>query len=214
MILNAKKAVLFAAHTDDEMVCAGTLHRLAKAGCEVHVVAFTSAATFEDRAGLYHAPQVLEEFYESMRRIGVKRQHAEFYGISPSSQVHTRGQDVADFAFKYIEEHKPDLAFILSPEDENPAHAEVGRQCERVMRGRVPTVLRCNFPWNYGIGRPAVYVSLSEEDLRVKQDVIRAYKSQHFRYRYEEMLLAYARADGLSVKVEAAERFELVRGVL
>ena len=213
MLNGIKRAVFFGAHTDDEIVAAGTLHRLARSGCEVHVVTFGPAAIQEDRRGNHASYGVVEkEWRESMNLIGVAQR--TLLGYVPSATLHERGQEVADEAFGYVEHHKPDLCFILSPEDENPAHAEVGRQCERVMRGRVPHVVRCQFPWNYATGRPNLFVKLEEEDLRVKKAVIDAYQSQKFRYRYSDILMNYAIADGLSLKVEAVEKFELIRAVI
>lgn len=214
MLSDVKRAVMFAAHTDDEMVCAGTLHRLARQGCEVHVVTFGPAGTQQDPDGNRTAEEtVYDEWVDAMRLIGVARPRCTLYRMTPSKSLHVRGQEVADYAFRYVNQFNPDVAFVLSPEDENPAHAEVGRQCERVMRGRVPLVLRCQFPWNLSYGRRNVYVRLSPEDLDVKRKVIEAYKSQAFRYDYS-MFLDYARADGKSVKAEACETFELVRGVV
>ena len=39
---NVKKAVFIGAHTDDEMICAGTLRKLVKSGVEVKVIAFST----------------------------------------------------------------------------------------------------------------------------------------------------------------------------
>lgn len=209
-----KKVVFFGAHTDDEMICAGTLHRMAKNGVEVHVETFTCAATINDRKGYEDDTyKVLHpEWLKSMRLIGVK--HNLLYDWRPSAELGGIGQRIADHTFGYIEMHKPDLAIILSPHDENTAHAVVGVECERVMRGRVPHVWRCLFPWNYSGDTPNLYVTLDEEDLAVKAQVIDAYESQKFRYNYRDMLLNYAIADGLSVKKSAAEKFQIVRSVL
>lgn len=212
MIDGLKKVLVFEAHTDDSMVCAGTLHRLAKNGCQVHVVAFGTAATKEDKeGGDYSTAIVLPEWQEAMDRIGVKNRR--FCDYQPSKNLHLMGEKIADVAFEYCEKWKPDAVFTLSPEDENPAHRVVGEQCERVTRGRVPIHIRYLMPWNYAIGRPNLYVKLEPDDLECKKFVIDCYKSQHHRYGYLEMLTAYDRANGLSVKTEYAERFELIRGV-
>lgn len=207
-----KTAVFFGAHTDDEMIAAGTLHRLARSGIEVHVVAFGSAGTKEDSdGGVTSQYTTLPEFASSGAKIGGI---TSFMSLSPSIKLHEMGQTIADIAFNRVTALKPDLCFILSPDDENPAHAEVGRQCERVMRGRVRYVVRCQFPWNYSIGRANLFVKLDPEDVQCKRGVINCYQSQLWRYNYEDMLLSYARADGLSIKVEYAEKFELLRGVV
>lgn len=210
--MNPKKAVFFGAHTDDEMVCAGTLHKLARQGCEVHVVTFAPAATQQDRIGTEESSKiVVSEWHQAMDLIGAENR--TFVNYTPSVDLTPFSQDICQFAFDFCEEQKPDMAFILSPDDENTAHSIVGVQCERVLRGRVDIAVRCQFPWNYSIGRPNLYVSLEEEDMQAKSDVIDAYKSQHFRYEYNQMLLDYARADGRSVKRQAAEKFEIIRAV-
>jgi hypothetical protein len=147
-----------------------------------------------------------------MDLIGVS--HRRFLDYRPSVDLTPFAQDICQVAFDFCEKEKPNVAFILSPEDENTAHAIVGRECERVLRGRVPIAIRCQFAWNYSIGRHNLFMSLSEEDLRAKQAVIDAYESQKFRYEYGEMLMNYTRADGLSVKVNAAEKFEILRAVV
>ncbi len=215
MIGGAKRAIMFCAHTDDEMIAAGTLHRMVREGCEVHVVAFGPAATKKDRVGGHESWEVLEpEWHRSMETIGVKSEHRIYSSCVPSSDMERYKQFIADTSFKIIESVWPDVVFTLSPEDENPAHAVVGIQTERVMRGRVPVTLRCQYPWNYSIGRANMFVTLTPEDLEAKRKVINCYQSQLWRYGYEEMLIAATRLDGLSVKVEAAEKFEVVRGVI
>lgn len=213
--LEGGKAVFFGAHTDDEMICAGTLHRLARTGCEVHVVTFAPAAIKEDRrGGLESSRVVIPEWIESLSIIGVHPEHRHYTDYTPSADLQRYRQDICQYAYNFCEREKPDLVLTLSPEDENTAHSIVGIETERVLRGRVPVVLRCQFPWNYSMGRSSVYIQLYAEDLEAKRRVIDTYKSQHFRYQYEQILMHQVLSDGPSVKAYAAEKFELVRGVL
>ena len=216
MLFNAKKAIFFGAHTDDEFIAAGTLHRLSCEGCEVHVVTYAPAAIESDRKGTKASSAVVEpEWHRALDAIGVGEHNRQFLDLTPSSQLDHYRQNVCQFCYDYVELKKPDVCFILSPDDENTAHSLVGIECERVMRGRVPTVIRCQFPWNYSHGRGNLFVRLSEENCVAKQAVIRCYKSQEFRYSYERMLVSYAFADGLSVKSnDPCEKFELLRSVL
>ncbi len=215
-----KRAVFFGAHTDDEMVCAGTLHRLVKQGTEVWVVTAGPAATEHDRTGTQLSTSiVLPEWQRSLVTIGVipdmySPDNHRFYNITPSIDLAPHRQFLAQRLFNLLEQYTFDLALILSPNDQNSGHALMGSVCEEVTRGRVPNVLRCCFPWNYGSGNPNLYITLDESSLVIKKAVIECYPSQHFRYNYGSMLLAYAVADGLSVKVPAAEKFEVVRMVL
>ena len=217
MINGFRKVVFFGAHTDDEMICAGTLHRLCRQGCDVRVVTFAPAATWRDRRGEEASLAIVRpEWHRALDLIGVPNDldHRRFLELTPSADFQPFRQRICQTVYDVCEGVRPDAAFTLSPEDENTAHAIVGIETERVTRGRVPTTIRCHFPWNFGLGRPNLYVTLDGSDLSAKEQVIGAYLSQEFRYNYREMLLAYARADGLSVKVTAAERFEVVRAVV
>jgi LmbE family N-acetylglucosaminyl deacetylase len=222
MIDGLRKVVAFFAHSDDEMIAAGTFHRLARQGCDVDIIAFAYAAVEEDRKGygstetknyklLDTTVQIHDEWKKSASLIGAKN-HCR--ALKPSCDFQPHRQTICQYVFDYCEQEKPDAVFTLSPDDENTAHSIVGVECERVTRGRVPIHVRCQFPWNYSIGRPNLFVKLDESDVQCKRDVINAYQSQKFRYDYEEMLMAAVRLDGLSVKAEYAEKFELVRGVV
>lgn len=215
MLEQLKRVIFFGAHTDDEMIAAGTLHRLVQAGCEVQVVTFAPAAIETDRTGGFASSAVTRhEWWVAMDAIGVDPDHCWFLDLIPSAELPRHAQLICQYAYDHCEKHKPDAVITLSPDDENTAHAVVGREVERVLRGRVPVALRCQFPWNFSLGRPNLFVSLDEACLEVKRQVIDAYESQRFRYRYHEMLMAYAMADGASVKVLAAEKFELLRAVI
>ena len=216
MFNDFKKVVFFGAHTDDEMICAGTLHRLVNLGAEVWVVTFGPAATEGDRhGGMASLSVVKQEWHNALDAIGVSPgRRILLETLMPTVNMADHGQVMCQTMYDFCEFEKPDAAFILSPHDENPAHAVLGVQAERVMRGRVDHVIRCQFPWNYPNFRPNLYVTLSQDNMWAKQQVIDAYKSQHFRYNYGEMLPAYTKADGLSVKWEYAEKFEIVRSVV
>jgi hypothetical protein len=203
------------AHSDDEMICAGTLHRMARNGAEVHVVTYAPAAIESDRRGTeLSSGVVVHEWRKAMDLIGVAPVNRHFLNLTPSCDLQPFRQSICQHAYDYVEKHKPYAVVTLDPSDENTAHSIVGVETERVLRGRVPVVIRCQFPWNFSLGRKNLYVRLDKEDLDCKRQVIAAYKSQHFRYNYGEMLLHQVAADGLSVKVPAAEVFEIVREVL
>ena len=210
MLRGFKHVVAFFAHTDDEMICAGTLHRLARSGAKVFVHTMAPAATENDREGWRESAETVRpEFLRSM--VLIKATDYKFHELVPSSDFASKRQEIANRVFFYCDTYKPDAAFILSPEDENPAHRVMGEECERVMRGRVPTTIRCLFPWNHGIGRPNLYVRMNDEDLAVKDAVADAYQSQKFRYSYKEIFRESAILDGRTLKCGPVERFEILR---
>lgn len=215
MLFGIDKAVFFGAHTDDEFIAAGTLHRLVRQGCEVHVVSFSPAAIEYDRCGGEMSARTLEpEWNRSLDAISIDFDRRHFLKMLPSVNLPNHSQQICQYIYDFCEKHRPTAVFTLSPDDENTAHAVVGREAERVTRGRVPIHIRCHYPWNYSIGRSNMFVRLDEACLNVKRYVIDAYQSQCFRYNYREMLLAYCQADGLSVKAGWAEKFEVIRSVV
>lgn len=216
MLLDGIKSAAFVgAHSDDEIVAAGTLHRLARQGCEVHVLTFAPAAIATDRQGGPESLKVVwPEWHRSLDAIGVAKDCRRFHPFMPSADLHPHRQSICQVIFDFVEAEKPDAVFCLSPEDENPAHRIVAEETERVLRGRVPVAIRCHFPWCYSAARLNLCVSLTPEDLAVKRRVMECYESQMFRYRYADILHHAAVSAGLSVKVEAAETFEILRMVV
>lgn len=208
------KTVLFVgAHTDDEVVCAGSLTRLRQLGAEIHVITFSNSSTFEDKKGGAASRRVLErEWNRAMDILCVCSKNRTLLNFGTDSLPDKRNA-VRQYVFDYVERIRPNLAFVLSPYDDHQAHQVVGEESERVMKGRVNTILRCQYPWNYRSYNPNFFVGLDEEQFYTKLRVMQAYKSQAFRYNYVELFEAYTRGDGLSVKREFAEKFELVRCV-
>jgi len=211
-----KKVAFFCAHTDDEMVCAGTLARLVREGSRVMIACMSVAATRKDRRGadVYESNEVIEEWKKATDLIGVKPGDRWLTKLRPSADFYPHRQAIADVLFEFVETHQPDVVFTLSPDDENPAHRIVGEESERVLRGRCDTVVRCQFPWNYSTGRKNLFVQLDKTDWGKKLAVCDCYSSQAFRYEYRRMFESYSVGDGLSVKCGPCETFELLRGIV
>jgi LmbE family N-acetylglucosaminyl deacetylase len=207
---NVKKAVFIGAHTDDEMVAAGTLRKLVKSGVEVKMVIFSSAP-IPGQMRVEDAYFVIKpEFEKAIRAIGILHDNCILKCYDPRT-LPNQEDEIRQFLYDYTVKEKPDIAFILSSQDDHQSHAMVGKSAERVMKNRVPLVLRCHYPWNFiNPGRRNFFVKLTQDEFEAKLAVIRAYRSQHFRYDYEELYTALTRADGLATKNELVEAFEIL----
>ena len=206
---NVKKAVFIGAHTDDEMVCAGTLRKLVKSGVLVKVIVF-SCAPIPGEAFVKTRKILSLEFLKSMESIGVLPENTRLLSYHART-ISTYQDEIRQFLYDFTVNEKPDLALILSSEDDHQDHAILGKSAERVMKNRVPFVIRCHYPWNFiNPGRCNFFVKLTSDEFETKLDVIRAYQSQHFRYDYENLFTALTRANGLATKNELAEAFEIV----
>lgn len=205
---NVKKAVFIGAHTDDEMICAGTLRKLVKSGVEVKVIAF-SYAPIPDKSSAEVKKILSSEFSLSKKAIGILPENGWVLDFEART-LPTHHDKIRQFLFNFTVTEKPDLAFVLSPEDDHQDHAVLGKSAERVMKNRVPMVIRCHYPWNFiNPGRSNLFVKLTPDEFEAKLAVIRAYKSQHFRYAYENLFTSLTRVNGLATKNELAEAFEI-----
>lgn len=210
--MKIKKVLFIGAHTDDEIICAGTLFKLRRMGAEISLLTFSNSSTQKDPLGEGQARKTLiREYIKSTKLLGVKRFQLFNFGCDKIPQAQ---DEIRQIIYDYVNEFRPNLAFVLSPNDDHQAHQVVGRESERVMKGRVDVILRCQYPWNYRSFNPNVFVTLTPYDFRVKMDVIDCYKSQAFRYKYKKLFEHFTKGDGLSVKRDLAEKFELVRFVL
>ena len=203
-----KKVVFLGAHTDDEMVAAGTLRKLVKTGCEVSVLALSHAAIPDKKRG--DAVKILHsEFLASMTEIGVN--DFEVLNFIPGTLPENQTQ-IRQVIYEFTERIKPDLAFVLSHEDDHQDHSFIGGACEVVMKNRVPNILRCHFPWNLTSGKRNFFVPLEVDEFNAKLSVIRVYRSQHFRYNFENIFTNQVKLDGQITKNGMpTESFEVVR---
>jgi len=205
---NVKKAVFICAHTDDEMICAGTLRKLVKNGALVKVVAFSCAPIPGESAE--KTQEILRaEFSRSMESIGVLPENGRILDYDART-LSTHHDKIRQFLYDFTLAEKPDLALIPSSEDDHQDHSILGKSAERVMKNRVPVVIRCHYPWNFiNPGRSNLFVKLTDDEFKAKLAVIRAYQSQHFRYNYEDLFTSLTRVNGLTTKNELAEAFEI-----
>ena len=205
---NCKKAVFVGAHTDDEMIVAGTLRKLVKLGIEVNLLVVSYAPI----PGLNKAETIAvvrPEFLNAMEHIGIAGKNVHVIGLDPRTMPDHQNE-IRQTVYDFVEREKPDLAFILSNQDDHQDHAILGKICEAVMKNRVPAVIRCHYPWDFiNPGRRNLFVRLSVDEFEAKLSVIRAYKSQHFRYDYENLFTAIVQANGLATKNKLAEAFEI-----
>jgi len=214
LLNNVRTAVFIGAHTDDEMICAGTLRKLINTGTEVHVIACSFARTKNDPPEV--SKKILKrEFASAMEILGVPEERRWLLDLETRNLPQQR-EIIRQSVYDFVEKNHPDIAFVLSPNDDHQDHQVVGEESERVMKGRVGSVIRCQYPWNYKMFHPNLYVLLSEEEIQAKLKLIGAYQSQMFRYDYVDLFRSFARADALSIKENAAgaEKFEILRSVI
>ena len=198
--------VAVAAHPDDlEIGCGGTLLRLAETlgGLTADVVVATGT-----RERLDEARRSTELFLPGCE---VTLHSAEL----PDGRLPSRWNDVKELLEQVAGGTRPDLVLAPSAHDAHQDHRTVAELVPTVWRDHL--VLGYEIPkWDGDLGRPTLYVPLSEELMREKVVRLRkAYPSQVGRDWFDdEVFYGLARLRGMECRARYAEAFTTGKATL
>lgn len=208
MLSNIKKVLVLAPHTDDgEFGCGGTINKLIKQGIEVHYVAFSACEQ-----------SVLPEFPKDILITEVKAATKEL-GIHPDNlhllkfDVRTfnfNRQEILDYMISFRNKYDPDLIFIPSLNDVHQDHFTIANEAVRAFKFK--NILSYEMPWNNFNFNTCYFTILNEDNLNIKVNALKNYKSQmHRSYASDEFIRALAKVRGVQVGKKFAEVFEVIR---
>lgn len=194
-----KKILAIAPHTDDiELGCGATLHKF-RNDYEIHAVAVSSAHPLTDDSPI-------QEFFNSMEKIGA---HAKFLDFKCRTLNESR-QQLLDIFYKMQKENYYDIVFCPSSLDHHQDHATVYNETFRAFKHS--TILGYELPWNLRTFNTDVFITVDENDMDVKLNMLDCYKSQSSRtFMSKEYIYDIARIRGLQVGKKYAESFESIR---
>ncbi|WP_127452725.1 PIG-L deacetylase family protein [Streptomyces sp. B29(2018)] len=218
----SRSVLAVAAHADDEVLGAGgTLAAHVRAGDRIHLLVLSASAT--SRPGQSH-DQV------RAHRAACVNKAAALYGAQveiadfPDNAFDTAPRlAITQTVEAAVARCKPQILYTHSAADLSLDHritAEAVAAATRPQPGRsVATVLawevRSATEWGTGVPfRPTWFQPLTEQDLTVKEQALKAYASEMRPWphtRSVRAVLAAARLRGAQVGHEAAEAFEVVR---
>jgi LmbE family N-acetylglucosaminyl deacetylase len=185
------------AHPDDiEIGCGATLLTLAQRGdVEIRTLVLTGT------------PERESEARRAAEMFGASRPPA-FVGL-PDARLPEHWGPTKDALHAFREENpRPDVVFVPRPDDAHQDHRLLGTLAPTVWRG--PLVLHYEIPkWDGDLGRPNVYVPLSDETAARKVKLLNAaYPSQHSRDWWDdEFFLSIMRLRGAETQRRYAEAF-------
>jgi LmbE family N-acetylglucosaminyl deacetylase len=105
---------------------------------------------------------------------------------------------------------QPDLVLLPCSSDIHQDHETIHREGIRAFKNNM--IIGYEMPWNNFNFASHVFVLLSEEDIRMKIDVLQIYQSQSFRfYRNEDYVRSLATLRGIQIQARYAEAFEVIR---
>jgi LmbE family N-acetylglucosaminyl deacetylase len=207
-LIDAKtRALVLAAHTDDEFGCAGTLARLVELEAEVHYVAL-SRCEESVPAGL--AKDVLElECRSCLDRLGVKVGNVSVEKFRVRHFPSFR-QDILELFVRLRKQIQPNLVFVPASFDTHQDHRTVYEEGFRAFK--TTSILGYELPQNLISFSNSAFITLEERHLEQKVAALNLYASQSFRaYAGESFIRSLAHVRGVQAGVQYAEAFELIR---
>jgi LmbE family N-acetylglucosaminyl deacetylase len=201
-----KRVLCLGAHSDDiEIGCGGTLLKLAEeyAGLEVCWVVFTASETRAQEAR-QSAETLLGSGIAGKIMVGTFR---ESYFPAEWAAIKDWFGQIADFA--------PDLVFTHFRDDRHQDHRVVSDLTWNAFRNHA--ILEYEIPkYDGDLGRPNLYVPLSEEIARKKAAILMGHfqtqKSKH--WFSEDLFLGLMRVRGMEAATRYAEAFHSRKIVL
>ena len=199
------RILVLAAHTDDEIACAGLLSRCERGNnSEIRYVAFSAC---EESVPKHLPEDTLEkECWDSLEVLGISDFVVEGY------QVRRFVDDQADIQ-ETVYTYKmwaPDLVLCPSSTDIHQDHGVLSKAAVRVFKDTA--LLGYEMPWNNLTTTGTCFVRIAPEDLERKIQAAACYASQEGKsYFRPEYIRALATVRGQQASVPLAELYELLR---
>jgi len=204
------RALLLAAHTDDELGCAGTVIRLLEEGTEIHYFALSrceaSVPAGFAKDVLYH------ECRECTSRMGIPESNV-CVGEFEVRQFPRDRQLVLEEFVRLRNSLRPNIVFVPASSDIHQDHHTVYQEAFRAFKHS--SILGYELAQNTPNFHATAFVQLSSAHIDRKLHALSAYKSQTTRnYSSEEYIRSLARVRGMQCNAEFAEAYEVIRMVM
>lgn len=210
-MLKNQKILVLAPHTDDgEFGCGGAIVKFVNDGEEVHLAAFSSCGISVPKG--FPDDILIKEIKAATKILGIHEENLYIYDFPVRRFDHYR-QEILEELVKLQRKLDPDLVFLPSIHDLHQDHYIVALEGIRAFKRT--TILAYEMPWNNISFSTQAFIHLTEEEMRIKIDALKQYKSQLKRpYASEEFLRGMAITRGTSAGVKYAEAFEVVRLII
>lgn len=205
-----KRALILAAHTDDEFGCAGTIARLVASGAEVRYVAFSQC---QESVPAGFPDDVLgKECRACTAMLGIAPENVTLldYRVRRFPEVR---QELLEYLYRLNGDWRPEIVLMPSSYDQHQDHQVVHQETVRAFKHA--TILGYELPQNNISFENSAFVRLTKTDLQRKIEALSCYRSQAFRpYSNDEYIRSLAMVRGVQCGATYAEAFEAVRVVI
>lgn len=203
--------LILAPHTDDgELGCGGSIARLARAGHEIHYVAFCSCD--ESLPEGFPPGTLRQEVLRATRILGITEGNTQVLDF-PVRHLAQLRQEVLETLVLLARKLEPSVVFCPTDSDLHQDHAVVAAEAMRAFKTR--TILGYEMPWNNITFQANFLIRLGAEDVKAKFTALQEYRSQRHRlYITERYVRSHCHSRGVTIGTEYAEAFTLYRGVM
>ena len=204
------RALVLAAHTDDEFGCAGTIARMVEAGAEVHFACFSPCE--ESVPDGWDRDVLKREVRAATAVLGIPPDRFSLYDYRVRHFPAHR-QEILEELVLLRKRIEPEVVFLPASSDMHQDHATIAAEGLRAFK--YSTILGYELPMNTIAFAHAGFVRLEARHVDLKVRHAASYESQAFRtYMHPDFIRSLAHVRGVQINQEAAEAFEVVRAVI
>lgn len=211
MFDNKKRILVVSPHADDgEIGCGGTINKLITRGDNVYYVAFSIAE--EAIPSQYPKDVSSKNVMEATDILGIDNNNVIVYKFKVRLFSDSR-QQILNSLINLKNDINPDIVFVPSIHDTHQDHIVIANECFRAFK--TTTIFGYEISWNTTNFNTQLFISLSEENVNVKVNALRVYKSQQHRlYMDESFIRGLVKVRGVQAGCDYAEAFEVVRCIV
>jgi len=205
------RILILAPHTDDgEIGAGGSIAKFSREGHDVHYVAFSAA---EKSVPPDFPPDVLRtEVVNATQILGIPSSNLRVLNFEVRG-FPSRRQDILEVMVSLQRKLSPDIVLLPNTHDSHQDHQTVASEGFRAFK--YCTILGYEIPTNSVSFTSTAFVLLSDEELEMKLEALKKYKSQLHRPTVEPgFITSLARVRGGQVGAKYAEAFEVIRWIM
>lgn len=202
--------MILAPHTDDgELGCGATISKLGVEN-EIYYVAFSSCQRSLPKGA--DTNTLKNELKNATKILKIPEKNLILLDYQVRDFPENR-QSILENMIEIRDQINPDIVFLPSPFDIHQDHKTISEEGVRAFKNS--SILGYEMPWNNLTFNTRCFIKVSKDDLNLKLDALKEYKSQMKRsYLNKEFIFSMATIRGLQIGEKYAESFEVIRLIL
>jgi LmbE family N-acetylglucosaminyl deacetylase len=203
LLFFGKRVLFIGAHPDDiELGCGAVISRIVK-------LADVFCVTLSDNQKNPKLTNLVNEHYESMRMLGVKKDHI-ILGQFETRQFQHERQEILEYLYQLNREYQPQIVFVHSSADLHQDHGVATQESLRAFRGTSIfgfDVIRSSHGFF-----PSLLIEVLEEEVEKKIAALSAYKTYTDVYYFDpELTRSILVRNGALAERPYAEGFDILK---